>query len=308
MSVDSKIEWTDHTFNPWWGCTKVSPGCDHCYAETFAKRVGQQVWGKDAPRRQMSDKHWAEPLKWDRAAAKAGVRRRVFCASMADVFEGRPDQQSNRLRLWALIRSTPNLDWLLLTKRPGAILPLLEDDTEAAAMAADHDVAGFLFGWIHRSGNNTPHNIWLGTTVEDQKRADERIARLTEVPAVVRFLSCEPLLEPVDLAYAAFNGADSFGTTPGIHWVIVGGESGHGARPFDIAWARDIQAQCEHAGVAFFFKQAGGRPVGEGWGSRIRESHPTRRDVVVLNDRKGGDLSEIPADLRVREFPKGGDR
>src|SRR5258707_547906 len=121
MSQQSAIEWTDHTYNPWWGCTKISAGCDHCYADTLSTRYGHDVWGPDAPRRFFGDKHWAEPIKWDRDAAAAGVRRRVFCGSMCDWAEGRHDQAEARTRLFALIEATPNLDWQLLTKRPGAI-------------------------------------------------------------------------------------------------------------------------------------------------------------------------------------------
>jgi len=118
MAKNSSIEWTHHTFNPWWGCTKVSPACDHCYAETWAKRVGQAVWGKESPRRFFSDKHWTEPIRWNADAVADGERRRVFCASMADVFESRAELNPWRIRLWELIEATPMLDWLLLTKRP----------------------------------------------------------------------------------------------------------------------------------------------------------------------------------------------
>src|SRR5712671_6808752 len=118
MAKNSSIEWTDHTFNPWWGCSKVSPGCNNCYAETWAKRVGEKIWGKDEPRRFFTDKHWDEPLKWNDEALSSGTRRRVFCASMADVFEQRTDLNPWRARLWKLTEETPKLDWLLLTKRP----------------------------------------------------------------------------------------------------------------------------------------------------------------------------------------------
>ncbi len=319
MGQETEIAWTDHTFNPWWGCTEVSPGCDNCYARVFAKRVGQKVWGKDAPRRELSAKYWTEPLKWDRAAAKAGVRRRVFCASMADVFEGREDQQANRLRLWALIRSTPHLDWLLLTKRPGAILKLLIADYDAALAKRDHALSNWLYDWT--SAQRVPANVWVGCTVEDQKRA-ERIEHLLKVPAVVRFLSCEPLLERVDLGLdeiaIAFeeNGVGPNENILGpIGWVIVGGESGHGARPFDLRWARDIKTQCARTGVAFFFKQAGTYVVGDTHERSEEFGYPGTYGVPLdgLDDRgrwrlkmfdsKGGDLSEIPADLRIREMP-----
>lgn len=118
MGIETEIAWTDSTFNPWWGCQRVSPGCERCYAETFAKRVGLQVWGPKQERRFFGEKHWREPLRWNEQAAKAGARRRVFCASMADVFEERLDLAAARARLFGLIRLTPSLDWLLLTKRP----------------------------------------------------------------------------------------------------------------------------------------------------------------------------------------------
>lgn len=224
MGKHSRIEWTDHTFNPWWGCLKVSPACKHCYAEAWAKRVGAAVWGKDAPRRFFGDAHWAEPLRWDREAAREGVRRRVFCASMADVFEDRRDLDPWRGRLAGLIAATPNLDWLLLTKRP----------ERAAALAP----------W----GAAWPRNVWLGATVETQDVAEERLPALAAVPARVRFLSCEPLLAELDLATWL---------KPYIHWVIAGGESGPKARRSDPDWFRALRDQCLGAGVAFHFKQWG---------------------------------------------------
>ncbi len=232
----SGIQWTDATFNPWWGCVKVSPACTHCYAETFARRVGKDVWGPNAPRRFFADKHWNEPVKWDAKAAKEGRRRtRVFCASMADVFEDRDDLIPHRARLFDLIERTPNLDWLLLTKRTDMVMHMVPVQWETAF----------------------PANVWMGTTVEDQKRADERIPHLLRVPARVRFLSMEPLFESVDLAYACFNGTDSFGTMPGLHWVIAGCESRGSAagRPTKDEWLRSLRDQCAMANVPFFLKQ-----------------------------------------------------
>ena len=176
MAKNSPIEWTDHTFNPWWGCSKVSPGCTNCYAETWSKRTGRTLWGPVAERRFFSEKHWQQPVKWNADAQAEGKPKRVFCASMADVFEARKDLEDWRRRLWALVRSTPWLDWLLLTKRP-------------------QNVEGMV-PW----GRNWPDNIWLGTTVEDQTRAVERLPVLLKHPAKCRFLSCEPLLAGVDLA------------------------------------------------------------------------------------------------------------
>ena len=218
MGVDTAISWTDHTFNPWWGCTNVSPGCDHCYAETFAKRTGHDVWGKTAGRRFFGDKHWAEPLKWE---------GRVFCASMADVFEADQRLTQERWRLWHLIDGTPQLTWQLLTKRPENVIRFAPDS------------------WLR----TWPEHVWLGTTVEDQERANLRVPRLARLHVATRFLSCEPLLGPVDLRAALTY----------IGWVIVGGESGPRHRPMDLDHARSLRDQCADAGVPFFFKQVGGR-------------------------------------------------
>jgi protein gp37 len=269
MGKDSDIQWCHHTFNPWWGCVRVSPGCEHCYAEAFDKRVGRADWGVKAPRRFFGEKHWAEPLKWDRAAAAAGDRHRVFCASMSDVFEARLDLAKERLRLWDLIHATTNLDWLLLTKRPENLMLMLP--------------------W-GQGGEPWP-NVWVGTTVEDERRAQERIPILRAVPAVVRFLSMEPLLElPTSLDLT------------GIHWVIAGGESGHRARHFDLAWARSLRDRCKAAGAAFFFKQAGTNPVELSQVSELNGAVGLMQ--LSLKDGHGGDMEEWPEELRVREFPR----
>lgn len=300
MSENSKIQWTHHTFNPWWGCQRVSPGCENCYAETFAHRLGRDLWGPRAARRFFGDAHWSEPLKWDRAAAKAGERHRVFCASMADVFEDRADLLPHRARLFRLVADTPHLDWLLLTKRPENAQRLWAD----AAFEANgpQDVAGLLWR----------PNVWLGTTVEDQRRAEERIPDLLAVPALVRFLSCEPLLGPVDLTHLRDDeGARWNVLEMGISWVIVGGESGNGARPFAVEWARSLVEQCRGSRRAVFVKQLGAVPVvlGEPTGEfRTRPETGERQyeisaERLTLSSRKGGDPSEWPEDLRVREFP-----
>ena len=263
MAKNSKIEWTDHTFNPWWGCEKVSPGCAHCYADTFAKRVGHggskpKLWGPDSERRMFGDKHWAEPLAWNRAAAEAGTRARVFCASMADVFEDRPELRAPRARLFELIRQTPHLDWLLLTKRPENA-DHLWTEAHAKATSPFYDDAP-----VWRP------NVWLGTTVEDQQRANERIPHLLRVPAAVRFLSCEPLLgsvaldptwlpahtEPLIFSKRVAREREGW-VGNGLGWVIAGGESGPGARPMHPDWARSLRDQCSAARVPFLFKQWG---------------------------------------------------
>lgn len=225
MGKNSRIEWTHHTFNPWWGCVRVSDACKHCYAEAWAKRVGSVAWGARAERRFFSDAHWRQPLKWQAEAEAAGERRRVFCASMADVFEDRRDLDAPRERLAGLIATTPRLDWLLLTKRP--------------------EVAQRLAPW----GAAWPENVWLGTTAENARWAAKRLPALVAAGARVRFVSCEPLLGPLDLSPWLDAGA--------LHWVIAGGESGGGARPSDPAWFLGLRDQCAHARVPFHFKQWG---------------------------------------------------
>lgn len=224
MAENSGIEWTTHTFNPWIGCTKVSAACDHCYAEAWDNRFGGERWGPHAARTRT--KTWGNPVKWNRQAAESGERPRVFCASLADVFDNhRSIQDAWRRELWALIRQTPNLDWLLLTKRPQNIARYLPAD------------------W-----GDGYENVWLGCTVEDQTEYDRRKSHLTAIPAVVHFLSMEPLQGHVDL-----RGAE------GLEWVIVGGESGNHYRPADPDWFRSLRDQCSAAGVAFLFKQWEGR-------------------------------------------------
>lgn len=339
MGEITKIQWADHTFSAWRGCTKIDPACANCYADTQSKRnpgvLG--VWGPNGTRVVASESKWREPIKWNREAEKAGERRRVFCASLADVFEdwqgemrcsqgrilhrcryghmqaldavyahgaecvsgcnrvSRPMTMDDvRVRLFRLIDDTPWLDWLLLTKRP-------------------QNIQDMRFGFRA--------NVWLGVSVEDQQRADERIPHLLNTPAAVRFLSCEPLLGPVDLSEWLFcdecrhddfwgPGAvddplsNACGGKPWrecrcsrIDWVIVGGESGHNARRCDVAWIRSIVRQCKAAGVACFVKQLGAKSMG----FSIRELPHGMKSFV---DSKGGDPAEWPSDLRIREFPQ----
>lgn len=228
MAKNSQIEWTHHTFNPWWGCSKVSPACNNCYAEQWAKRMGHQIWGAAASRRFFSDAHWNEPITWNEEASLSGHRERVFCASMADVFERRSELNAQRERLWKLIERTPNLDWLLLTKRPQNIENMVP--------------------WAGR----WPVNVWLGTTVENQAFAEMRLPFLLKHPAAVRFLSCEPLLGSLDLR----PWFQRRGLFP-INWVIAGGESGPGSRPMHPDWAKNLLHQCQESGVPFHFKQWG---------------------------------------------------
>lgn len=260
MGENSSIEWTDHTFNPWWGCTRVSPGCDNCYADTWSRRLGMSLWDGQE-RRTFGAKHWAEPVKWNRKAEKESRRLRVFCASMADVFD-KDAPGRERENLWDLIEDTPHLDWLLLTKRISNVKRMLPAP---------------------------PRNVWLGISVVNQQEADRDIPKLLEIEAAVRFLSCEPLLGPIEFPLPC-RGSVFWG---GLHWVIVGGESGPGARPFVLGWGKEIVRQCRAAGAPVFVKQVGSRPT-----NREGERCPH------VKDRKGGDPWEWPGELRVREWPQ----
>lgn len=236
----TKIEWTavpgpdgvmrpGFTFNPWWGCQKIAPECEHCYADTFAHRLGLDLWGPTAPRRFFGEKHWAEPYRWNALAQREGIRRRVFCASMADVFEDRRELVGPRNRLWQVICETPFLDWLLLTKRPENVVAMSQ--------------------W----SEPWPDNVWVGASAGTQQRFEEVGESLSEIPARVRFLSAEPLLGPVHIgSWWQF-----------LDWVIVGAESGAGARPMPEEWVRYLRDQCADASIPFFYKQAaaGGRKV-----------------------------------------------
>jgi protein gp37 len=337
MGQKTGIGWTDHTFNAWMGCARVSPACGGakgvggCYAEALVTgRMGYHAESAD-PRRRLtlwgppststrlrtSAANWRNPVAWDAAAKRDGVRRRIFCASLADVFEDHPDLPAVRADLWPLIERCDGLDWQLLTKRPENIRAMVPPSWLAPG------------GW--------PAHAWVGTTVEDQKRAAQRIPHLLTVPARVRFLSMEPLLEAVDLE-AAFSVYDRRGEpsgprcnsdgSPAISWVIVGGESGPGSRAFDVAWARSIVAQCREAGVSAFVKQLGARPIdgdlvevlnasGLGVAYRRPPSDPdgllaearakgrvVRAAILDLDDRAGADPDEWPDELRVRQFPE----
>lgn len=242
---DSLISWTDNTFNPWYGCTKASPGCANCYAQTLMETRFKRVkWGHGKPRVRTGADSWQQPLRWDKEAAAAGIRVKVFCASLADVFDSEVPV-AWRNDLFALIGQTPHLDWQLLTKRP-------ENAVEYAA------------------GIRWPDNAWIGTSVENQDYA-WRAQIITEIPAPVRFLSVEPLLGPVKLKLE------------GIDWVIVGGESGPRHRPMAREWAVSVRDQCRAANVPFFFKQWGG-PTSDAGGHLLdgvtHHEFPTPRSVA----------------------------
>ncbi len=325
MGENTKIEWAHHTFNPWIGCQRVSPGCGQgglggCYAEISTpvrvqRARGRELWGPKADRMVTSEGNWRKPLAWDRAAAAAGERHRVFCASLADVGEDRPDLVAPRARLVLTIQNTPHLDWLLLTKR----------------------VPDFRRLFSEHWGDRWPGNVWAGCTVENQEYADKRIPELLRVPAAVRFLSCEPLLGPVDLdatpAGAALQRCDGCGDaareeygTPcemcdglgRLGWVIAGGESGPHARPMHPDWARSLRDQCAAAGVPFLFKQWGEHVGGVGsrgmyvycqngheqagdkhtheWGEGVISQHVGKKDAGRELDARTWD--EVPAVAR----------
>jgi protein gp37 len=249
------IEWARYTLNPWIGCTKVSPGCVNCYAENQQDTRFHRVnWGRGKPRSRTSEATWRKTLQWDREAELAGRRGRVFCASLADVFDPEVPLEW-RSDLFKLVEATPNLDWLLLTKRPENVARMIAQIATPTCQAWE---------------KTPPYNVWIGTSVEDQTRANERIPELLEVSARIRFLSVEPLLSPVDLRPFLFR----------LDWVIVGGESGPGCRPMNVEWARSIRDQCHEAGVQFFMKQMSGNPKGK---------------------------TPIPDDLMIREIPGAGE-
>jgi protein gp37 len=307
MAQNSAIQWTDSTFNPWVGCIKVSPGCKSCYAESFMTRKPRwaDTWGPTGRRLLTSESNWKKPLGWNkqgwlecqgcgwRGDERESIaspkylcpkcegevnltRQRVFCASLADVFEDNPQLVDWREGLFDLIQATPNLDWLLLTKRPENVNRMVAD----------------MYGdccWLEDCGKN----IWIGASVEDQQRADERIPALLDIPARIRFLSIEPLLGPIDLEDLAFEAAEPgwAGYNPLINWAIIGGESGPNAREFKMEWAHDIVSQCQQASIPVFVKQMGDNPTYSG-------------DRATWLGPKGKDMSKWPEPLQIRQFPK----
>jgi protein gp37 len=241
---ETKIEWAHYTFNPWWGCTKISDGCKNCYAEKLSNRFGGGHWGDHGDRKFFGDDHWKKPLKWQRKAQREGRRLRVFCASMGDIFERHPQptvanlQDESRMRLWRLIAATPDLDWLLLTKRPENIQSMMPASWQ---------------------GLQCPKNVWLGVTAENQEEVDRRVPSLLLSAdwAPVRFVSYEPALGPVGLGRLLrfANLSENDCTATGIDWVIAGAESGPRARPMDESWVRSVRDECAAADVPFFYKQ-----------------------------------------------------
>ena len=253
MGIETAIVWTDSTWNPWWHCVPISEACTHgsgCYAASLAKRFGCDCFGVGKTARTFGDRHWAEPITWAAEARKVGERHKVFCMSMGDICEDLPALEPMRQRLWPIIRQTADaLDWILLTKRAENLGRMIPEDVQRLA--------------------------WLGVTVENQRRADERVPHLRELPAAVRFISVEPLLDPVVLSPYL----------PSIDWVIIGAQSGPRAIPMDPTWASALAAQTRAAGTALFVKQLTA-PRGRGTNGVLHEPE------------------QFPADLRTREFPR----
>lgn len=344
MGAKTSIEWANHTGGPWFICTEVSLGCANCYARQLAqsrlepmirkafKAAGVPhwdtvpVWGKLAPR-VLSKGFWSEAIRINAANGRAG-RTSTWFPSQLDWLDDCPagvvTQDGHRMssdmvlaRFMWLVSQTPNLMWLLLTKRPEMFFARaaaaaseservldcgVKTDADMAVLGVTEARAAsrLLRGWL---AGEPPHNVAVGTSVEDQARAI-RVRHLVDICARVRFLSVEPMLGPVDLPYAAFNGADSLGSMPGIHWSIFGGESGPGARPCDIDWIRDGVRQCREAGVTPFVKQLGSRPVCKcsvttgSFSANCCEHFP-----YPIRHKKGGEPEEWPKDLRIREVP-----
>lgn len=279
MAETTNIEWAHSTFNPWMGCAKVAPECLRCYAEELMDtRYGKAEWGAGKPRVRTSESYWRQPYTWNRKAGQSGQTWRVFCASLADVFENNASVLEWREELFKLIWETPNLTWMLLTKRPDFAVEYLRS----------RDNLGIL-----------PPNIWLGASAGTQETLDMTMPHLLRAPSKipVKFLSCEPLLEEIDLGLRALSRVkpDKFECLGTVQWVITGGESGAKARKCNLAWLQSIYDQCQDAGVPCFTKQLGSVPV------TLSEAHGTE---VFSCSNKGGNPSEWPTDFRwSREFP-----
>jgi len=316
MGEQTKISWTHSTFNGWIGCTKISEGCEFCYAKSLMDdRYGRVVWGPGKARSKTSEAYWKEPLRWQRDAVKrqadylaaigdplrlayldakhgGNFRRRVFCASLADWLDDDGVPIEWLAEQFAIIFRTPDLDWLCLTKRPESFYPRAQ-----AAWAwitnlprYDQQLADWLYAWGKQG--RAPENVWFGISGENEKRLWQRWGHAKLVKAKVHFLSLEPLLEDVSGTLATVIAeAQALGIRL---WVIVGGESGADARPFNVEWARSIVRLCAATGTACFIKQLGGFTIEEAGSQRRR---------ILHDEKKGGDMAEWPEDIRVRQFP-----
>ncbi len=347
MAEATSIEWCDHTFNPWRGCEEVHAGCDNCYARTMAKRNPAVLgkWGPDGTRVIASEAQWRLPLKWDEAAKQAGVRRRVFCASMSDVFEDWPGRivdshgysmwwrsdkgivdaggttlgyvrndrvatmDDVRARLFKLIDATPYLDWILVTKRPENIRRMWPAGTLQPPIARmDYWLATGRDAPVTHNPAPYRHNVWLLTSISDQATADAMIPELLRCRDLVPVLgvSAEPLLGRVDIIQP-MQDADEF-----LDWVIIGGESGSGSRPCRPEWIRGLITQCRDAFVPVFVKQVGSHVIDRNDAGFEREwngdSHGWSESVTVDHDPHGFRENFQGADCRVRtRHKKGGD-
>ncbi len=329
MSENTKIEWADHSWSPWRGCTKVSPGCANCYAETLSKRnpavLGQ--WGKGKPR--VLAKNWGDPVRWNKRQNERSCGYCDFdeaegdllaqcprCAVRPRVFPSLCDWLDEEVPIaWladflALVNLTPNLDWLLLTKRPQKWLERID----AAALASTPYHQRWMVEWLQ---GKPPTNVWFGISIEDQQRANERIPALLQIPARVRWLSLEPLLGPVQLTHIdaeaaghkdffqldALSGRHTDMGRPcppvcSLNWLVIGGESGAGARPCNISWIRHLKDAGRLAGIPVFVKQIGSNPC-----CTVTKGGRLPDDLRAFSHPKGGDPLEWPIDLRVRQFP-----
>ncbi len=321
MGNTTKIEWCDHTASPWYGCSHVHTGCDHCYAETLSLRNPSTlgIWGDGGTR--VKSKSFIDNLrKWNRDAAKQGVVESVF-PSMCDPFEDRPELKPWREEMFAVADECQNIRLLLLTKRPENVQWMWPEKKPVGNL---DPIASSPYG--HPMRKFRP-NAWIGTSVSDESTAANAIPELLKCRHLspVLFLSAEPLVGPVDFDKRLFeercDGAYNFNPLTGfkahkaggwtdkrnaVDWVIVGGESGPKARPCDVAWIRSIVDQCETADVACFVKQLGSNPTSlqepsakaraNGWQPKERPDY--------YRDKKGGDIDEWPVELRVRQFPK----
>jgi protein gp37 len=329
VSETTKIQWTDSTFNPWRGCTKIASGCTNCYADTLAKRNPKTlgIWGPNGTRVLASSAMWKEPVKWNMEVASYDGQHRVFCASLADVFEewhgaihshgghklgiGEDGKlcfegtraatlDDVRAKLFHLIDATPYLTWQILTKRPGNILPM---------WCSHANTDGKPPSRLHR---NNVHLLYSASNQTDLESGIGDLLKCRNLVPVIG-LSLEPLVGPITFRWASWNESSPENHLDGLRkldWVIVGGESGPNARPCNIAWIRDIVRQCKEAGVPCFVKQLGANIIDEREGAEVwmrrgaKEIHAINSKVYVKpGDKKGGGWNEWPEDLRVRQFP-----
>ena len=285
MSKKTAISWAKSTFNPWWGCEKISPACAHCYADSWASRWGHEIWGRGKPRRFFGDKHWNDPVRWNREAEKTGEQWRVFCGSMCDVCEDREDLLEPRARLMRLIEATPALTWMLLTKRP-------ENFHRFFGRRWDPG------GW--------PKNVWAMTTVENQEQINKRLSHLCSVATVVRGVSMEPLLEEVTLQGDKDGISYNWLATSGVNWVITGAESGAAARLTHPDWFRNLRDQCAGAGVPYLHKQNGEWiPIDKPWEQDSPAPLKKNEQWLNLAGGKGFHGEEVYRMRRVRKKAAG---